>query len=186
MTVRRRRRSRKWISWLVFLVLLISAGVVCYLVWDNYFNDGKTEGQENQEQVDDEQSKEDDNKRIDNNTAEGDDKVDDKKVIQYEGDDPNLSEELSGSVTYAGVLDDRIIVRVNIDQYLSEGDCELSLLSDGDVVYNESVNITNSASTATCEGFDVPVSSVGTGNYEIVIKMSSGEKSGVIKGEVGV
>ena len=40
--VKRRKRSKKWISWLIILVLLIGAGVVCYMVWNSYFRD-KTE-----------------------------------------------------------------------------------------------------------------------------------------------
>lgn len=183
--VRRYRRSRKWISWLVILLLLIIAGIVCYLVWDNYFNDSKNDRQGKQEQVIDEERKEESEESNKNSTEKNDDE-DDKKVVQYEGNDPNLSEELSGSVTYAGVLDGKITIRVNIDQYLSGGSCVLNLTRNGNVVYDESANVINSASTATCEGFDIPISNIGTGNYEIEIRISSGDKSGSIKGEVEI
>ncbi len=185
MISKKRRRSKKWISWLIILILLIAASIVCYLVWDNYFNNKPNE-QEEQEQTISEEKKKEKEEVIDNITEENNDEVDDKKVIQYEGDDPNLSEELSGSVTYAGVLNDKIAIRVNIDQYLSDGICVLNLMSNGDTVYDESANIVNSASTATCEGFDVPVSNVGTGAYGIEIRITSGEKSGIIKGEVEI
>ena len=36
---KRRRRNKKWTSRLIFLVLLIIAGIIVYLVWDGYFND---------------------------------------------------------------------------------------------------------------------------------------------------
>ena len=39
----RRRRSKKWISWLLILILAIAAAVMIYLVWDNYFRDKKDE-----------------------------------------------------------------------------------------------------------------------------------------------
>ena len=54
----RRKRSKKWISWLIILALLIGAGVVCYLVWDSYFRD-KTEPEtsETTEDVDIEKGK---------------------------------------------------------------------------------------------------------------------------------
>ena len=39
MAHRRRRRSKRWLGKVLFLVLIIVAGVVCYLVWDNYFRD---------------------------------------------------------------------------------------------------------------------------------------------------
>ncbi|MBR3256176.1 hypothetical protein IKG10_00685 [Candidatus Saccharibacteria bacterium] len=182
MMTKRRRRSRKWTSWLIVLVFLITAGVVCYLVWVN----NKPNEREKQEQVTTEEKKEKDEKLSNNVVEENNNEVDNKKVIQYEGDDPNLSEELSGSVTYAGVLNDKITIRVNIDQYLSDGNCVLNLISNGDTVYNESVDIVNSASTATCEGFDVPVLNVGTGAYGVEIRILSGEKSGIIKGEVEI
>ena len=83
-------------------------------------------------------------------------------------------------------MNDKITIRVNIDQYLSEGNCTLSLISDETVVYNENVKIINSASTATCEGFDIPVSNMDEGNYNIVIKLSSGDKIGSIKGEIRI
>lgn len=186
MIAKKRRRSRKWLSWLIILILLIVAFMVCFLVWDNYFNDNKTNEQEVQEQIINKEKEDENEKSIDKITEENKDDVDDKKVIQYEGDDPNLSEELSGSVTYAGVLNDKIAIRVNIDQYLSDGICVLNLISNGDTVYDESANIVNSASTATCEGFDVPVSNVGTGAYGIEVRITSGEKSGIIKGEVEI
>ena len=185
MMTKRHRRSRKWTSWLILPVFLIAAGVVCYLVWDNYFNNKPNE-QEEQEQVIAEEKKEKDERLSNNVVEENNSEVDNKKVIQYEGEDPNLSEELSGSVTYAGVLNNRITIRVNIDQYLSDGSCALNLISNGNTVYSESAKVVNSASTATCEGFDVPVSNVGTGAYGIEIEISSGEKSGIIKGEVEI
>lgn len=182
---RKQRRISKWISWLFILLLLIIAGVVCYLVWNNYLNNNKTNEQEKQEQFVDEREEENE-KLINNAVEENNEEIDDKKVIPYEGNDPNLSEELSGSVTYAGVLNNKITIRVNIDQYLSDGNCVLNLTKDGIAAYSESVNIINSASTATCEGFDIPVSNVKVGKYEIEIKISSGDKTGIIRGEIEI
>lgn len=109
-----------------------------------------------------------------------------KNVVQYEGDNPNKAEDLSGVVTYAGVNNDKLVIRVNIDQYLSNGSCELNLMRNGDIVYSNKANIVSSASTATCEGFDVPVNAVGSGNTEISIKLNADERSGLIRGEVNI
>ena len=41
-----------------------------------------------------------------------------------------------------------------------------------------------SVTTSTCEGFDVPVTQLPNGKVSIVVKLSAGEKSGEIMGEV--
>ena len=78
------------------------------------------------------------------------------------------------------------MIRVNIDQFLSEGTCTLNLEKEGEIVYGEMVDIIDSAATATCEGFNVPAASLGTGNYRIIIKLRAGEYGGVINGEVSI
>lgn len=183
--VRRRRKSRKWISWLVFLMLLIMAGVVCYFVWDNYFKEKDGTKQEGDSSVVTEEN-EDVEQKVEkrDDVGEGEVMEEEKKVVQYDGTDPNKNNDLTGVITYAGASGNNLMIRVNIDQYLSDGSCSLSLLSNGGVVYGDTAKIVASASTATCEGFDIPVSEVGSGNYEIVINLSSYDKTGAIKGEV--
>ena len=178
----KRRRNHKWVFKVVFLTLLIIAGIICYLVWDNYFRDKKIDyNKESQEQVINDKETTGEKQEEQQESGQEDDG---KKTKQYEGDDPNLKEELSGSVTYAGKLDNRITIRVNIDQYLGDGECKLNLMNGDAVVYSETAKIVNAASTATCEGFDIPTSSVGAGNYTILIDLSSGGKKGTIKGEI--
>ena len=184
--VRRRRKSKKWISWLVFLMLLIVAGVVCYFVWDNYFREKEeVVEQENVTTQEEAEGKLEERVKKQNDDDNGA-IVEEKKVVQYDGADPNKNDDLTGVITYAGASGDNLMIRINIDQYLSDGNCNLSLLNDGGVVYGDTAKIVASASTATCEGFDIPVSEVGSGNYEIVINLSSNDKIGVIKGEVNI
>lgn len=182
MTARRRKRSKKWISWLIILVLLIVAGVMVYLVWDNYFNDDKNKPEEPQAEVVDKTTEEE----VKQEGAEQV-KVEKEEVVQYEGENPNNATDLTGVVTYAGLVGDKLTIRVNINQYLSGGSCALRLLYEDDInVYSETVNIVNSASTSTCEGFDVPSAGRASGKYLIVIDLTSDGKSGVISGEVNL
>lgn len=184
--VRRRRKSKKWITWLVFLVLIIVAGVVCYFVWEKYFKEEDELKQENNTSVVVEESKNEKQEPKNRDNVSEEVMEEEKKVVQYDGADPNKSNDLTGVITYAGVSGANLVVRVNIDQYLSDGSCNLSLLSNGNAVYGDTTKIVASASTATCEGFDVPVSEIGPGSYGIVINLSSGDKIGVIKGEVDI
>lgn len=186
---KRRRRSKKWIWWTLFLILLVIAGVVCYLVWDNYFNDKKGDSDIGFVEVTEPEELNENNIEIIENVvddSEDGERNDEKKVAQYEGEDPNKAEGLSGAVTYAGVFSEKLMIRVNIDQYLQSGNCQLILKKDGVDIYGDVANITGSASTATCEGFDVPVSGLSAGNYSIEIILKSDEKSGVIRGEVDI
>ena len=150
----------------VFLLILLVAGVVVYLVWDNYFNDNKKYDSSEPEIV--EQAEQIDNKERE---EKRDEEEDEKKVKQYEGEDPNEANELSGAVTFAGVVSDKVMIRANIDQYLGDGSCQLDLIDGNDVVYEEIARITSTASTATCEGFDIPLSEVGGGSYKIIIRI---------------
>ncbi|MBR2753945.1 hypothetical protein IKG33_03530 [Candidatus Saccharibacteria bacterium] len=179
----KRKRNKKWISWAIILLLFVVAATMIYLVWDSYFNDKNEElGDETVEVIDDNTNKEElkDQDEVVNNEE------DDEKVKQYDGEDPNKAEELSGSITYASKIDDRITIRLNIDQYLNEGECELHLINNGADVYSDTTNITGSASTATCEGFDISANNIGSGKYEIVVNISSGAKKGIIRGEMSV
>lgn len=178
----KRRNNNKWVFRLGFLMLLMIAGVICYLVWDNYFNDKKINDEKSQEQV--VEGGETIEEKQEEEQQENIQEEDEKKTKQYEGEDPNKRNELSGSVTYAEKMDNRVVIRVNIDQYLGDGECELNLVNGNTVIYNKTVKIVSAASTATCEGFDIPASNIGAGDYTILINLSSDNKKGVIKGEI--
>lgn len=181
---KRRRRNRKWISRLIILVLLIVAAVVCFLVWDNYFNDKKEQSVD----VDTQKIEEKESEVVEVEQETDSSNIEEKKeTVQYDGDNPNNSDELTGVITYAAASGDDLLIRVNIDQYLSEGSCELRLVLENDVnVYSDKVDIVSSAMTSTCEGFNIPLSVIGGGNYKIYINMMSGNMTGVINGEVSV
>lgn len=172
----RRKRNTKWISWIIILILMVAAGVVCYLVWGNYFNDKKDEP------VKEETSQEEEKGEVVEEKAE-EEVVEKEEVVQYEGEDPNTAESLTGVITYMSLVSTDFVIRVNIDQYLGGGTCVLTLSRDGGVVYTGEVNIIDAASTSTCEGFNVPAELVGSGNINISIQLNSGGKTGVISGE---
>ena len=89
-------------------------------------------------------------------------------------------------MTYAGVVEDKLMIRINIDQYLEVGECALSLTRNGENIYSSSTGIISNVTTATCEGFDVPAAGLGQGNIEIEINITSNGKSGLIRSEVSI
>ena len=156
-----------------------------YLVWDNYFNDKKNDagGSEGQEAAQVDGGGNDKELEKDEEATE---KIEKERVPQYDGDDPNVSEALTGAITYAGVNGGKLIVRVNIDQYLEEGTCGLVLSRGGAELYSESASVVGGPSTSTCEGFDVPVDELGNGEVRIIVNLESGSKKGEIMGGVTI
>ena len=121
---KKQKKNKKWLYWLLMFVLFVMAAVIVYLVWNTYFKD-KSEEQNsgaNVEAVEIEEQEEP--------QKQGEVVIPNKpKVVQYDGENPNSAEELSGVITYAGFNDNGLMVRVNIDQYLGDGECKLDLLS---------------------------------------------------------
>lgn len=109
-----------------------------------------------------------------------------QETPQYDGQNPNTNDQITGVITYAGASGNNLVIRVNIDQYLNGGVCNLALSQNGKAVYGISAPITDSASTATCEGFNIPLAEVPSGKYQIVINLTSERKSGTIEGTVSL
>lgn len=181
---RRKRGFKKWLPVVLFLVLFVVVCVVLYFVWDGYFREDKKD-ESSAEIIIDDKDKED--KKDEKESESKEETIKKEEVVLYEGEDPNTAKELTGVITYAGVNNGSLMVRVNIDQYLDSGSCNLDLMKGENVsVYSDTANIVSSASTATCEGFNVPLSGIGSGNYQIIIRLSSGGKTGMIVGEANI
>ena len=186
----KRNKSRKWLYWMVMILLFVGAAAVCYFVWDAYFrvkDDVGDNGSNKNEMVAEVKDKADEKEK---NEDESDDEpvavAEKEKIVQYEGDDPNEAEELTGAVTYAGVSGDALMIRTNIDQYLSDGKCELTLMRSGATIYSSIANIISSVATSTCDGFDVPVAELGGGGVDIIINISADERVGTLRGKADI
>lgn len=179
----KRRRSKRWIWGLVFCVLIVGAIVVAVMIKNSFdtSNERKeaaTEKSSGQNQTEDEQDgvEPSDEQNV----------VKKEEVPQYAGDNPNNSEVLTGVISYANVINDELVIRVNIDQFLSEGSCGLSITRNGAKLYTQSVQIIGSVSTSTCDGFKVPIGETLRGNLQIDIELESSNKRGNITGKVKV
>ena len=78
----------------------------------------------------------------------------------------------------------KLMIRVNIDQYVSSGTCTLGLRREGMNIYSAEALITDGASTSTCEGFDISTDELGNGTTNIIIYMEGDGKTGEIQGRV--
>ena len=178
----KRKRNFRWVRWLIFLVLIVVAVVVVILVKNN-FDKGVDNNTQQNENVDKPEENKPEGKSDSKN--EGEPKQE-EKAPQYEGDNPNKSETLTGLITYADVVNDELVIRVNIDQFLQSGNCNLTISRNGETYYNQSVGIQESVTTSTCDGYKIPVSGLPKGDFSVEINLDSDGKSGKITGRVRI
>lgn len=178
----KRRNYKKWVVWGMVFVIIISVGVgVAFAL-----NSGHQEAENVEETVSSEFTEEGEKGDEESEEEYSERMAEQKKIKQYEGEDPNKVEELSGAVTYAAVNNGTLMIGMNIDQYLSEGNCILNLIRNNNIIYSADSKIIAEVSTSTCDGFNVPIDGLGSGFTEIIIKLDSGGKAGIIHGEVSI
>ena len=182
------RRRKNWLKYIIIVIFLAGLVALGFAIWKSF---------QAEEPKSEPGSGEPTAVVTPKSEPEGDDKKDDKKdetktaeqkkkVEQFDGEDPNEGEGLTGVITYAGASGGNLVIRVNIDQYLTSGMCKLKLTGNGGAVYEETVEVIDSAATATCKGFNVATSKLPSGKVNISILVTSGEKTGTIEGEVSL
>ena len=107
-----------------------------------------------------------------------------KTPKQYEGENANNYTDLTGAITYAEVSGTDLIIRTTIDQELpTSATCTLTATS-GDNSITEQSGVINNPSSSSCEGFTIPTSRLSSGTWQLEIKVTGNNKSGIITGEV--
>lgn len=167
---------RAW--FLVLVIIVIIAAIVCAIIFlvkpvQQSTSDTVKDGNAAQNDISKSQASIDDGQHINEDEPYSDP---DQVTVQYEGENPNRSNELSGSITYAS----RDGIGTMINQYLSEGSCELKLTGSSGQIYTATSNIFAAASTSACGDFNIDVV---PGVYQIEITLISGDKQGTITGE---
>lgn len=104
---------------------------------------------------------------------------------QYEGSNINSSANLTGVISDKSVTGDMLILRTTINQFLSSGSCELTL-ANGTKTISRSSGIIQNPSSSSCEGFDIPVTELGSGTWNVEIKVTSGDRTGLLKDSVNI
>jgi len=76
-------------------------------------------------------------------------------------------------------------IRTLISSTVANGTCTLTL-TKGDTVVTLNAGIQSGPSDSTCQGFDVPLSQLSTGQWSIKINVNSGSASGKATSEVSI
>lgn len=99
----------------------------------------------------------------------------------------NEQSDLAGIINYKAVSRGSLSIRVTIDERLESGTCTLTLThaTSGKKVTKSAAVVTN-PSSSTCEGFDVPVSELGSGKWNITVAVKSNNLTGKIEDTVTI
>ena len=190
----KKARKNKVIVWsLFFLVLIILAGVIVYQILKDNQSRSKTPSlAESTQNIENkiENHNIPEAKTINNEDGTPEDAAagrTPKTPEKYEGQDVNQLEKLTGTITYSAKAADNYRIRVNIDQFLKlPGTCKLIVISAGKVVYTDSVSVISNPSSGSCKGFDIPLTKLSPGEYDIKIEINANQKTGIIEGKVAI
>lgn len=109
---------------------------------------------------------------------------DQKIIVQYEGENPNELDHLTGLITYTEVKDGTLTAMVSIDQYLTGGTCTANLKSNDQIVASAEQAIEADASTSHCGPITINLAGVSGGKYQLEVVISSGGKTGTAASNV--
>lgn len=190
--IRKQRRKKAPIFIIFFFILAIIATIIVLKIFKIIDQKGKpssnSESTEIVHQKTDQPSTNNENQPIhteDGTREDAEAGRTPKTPEQYEGQDVNQLNKLTGTITYSEKSGDKYRIRVNINQFLKlPGTCKLTITSASTVVYTQTVSIISNPSSGSCEGFDIPLSGIPSGDLNIKIEVNANQKTGLIEGRI--
>ncbi len=178
-----RKRSRKGVVVVILISVLVlgAAGTVLALNIANQKSSDQSASGQNQspDQTDMTSGKS-------TTTAEAlgsNNEAENKTPAQYDGENPNNYDSLTGIITFSGVAENKFVISAAIDQYTT-GSCKFEATGPNGVVISAENPIMAGPTSSFCSySGDIP--SVA-GKYNIVITLTSDNKTGTITGEVEI
>ena len=179
-TIPMRRRTKKGAIALIFVgILIIVVGgtvLALNLVNSNKKPDNQNNSSENTEVTN--------NNTITETTAtNSSDTGDGKTPAKYAGEDPNTYNELTGTITFAGISENKFVVSAAIDQYIT-GNCRFEINGPDGSTISADIDIMAGPSSSFCS-YSGPKPEAH-GKYNINIVLTNNNKTGTITGEVEI
>lgn len=176
-------RSHSWVLALVIIIIIIAiVAVIVYLVKPHSDSPESSDSTTSQQPDTPSDSKTPD----DDSTSPETPDSPENKVQQYEGEDPNDLDELTGVVISKYIENGVLTVMATINQYLHQtGTCTITLTGQNSHdSYIASSDAHADITTSYCENFEIPVSTLTSDTYDIEIKLTGDGKIGTIRDEV--
>jgi cytoskeletal protein RodZ len=187
-TNRKRKKNRVWQT-IIVLALVAFGG---FLIWNYFIRPEKPTTPDNQavsnSDKDTTTKLDEATKPIsdDNTQDEQNPKDDGKTPIQYDGDKPSAAQNFTGFITNKNVNQstNQLTIRLTIDQLVQPaGTCTLKLTSTtSSAIVTKTVPTIDNPSSSSCQGFDIPLSELSSGKWQINVQIKNNNKSGEIDG----
>ena len=172
MRIQKNRSTQKILIVAVVFCILLTGGLLAY----KKFYTGTTKDiPENQTDAHDYTRKTDLNSPSDDQKAAGDEAK--KQTTENTDITKPADGTLSIIITAANQTDTTLQLRTLIDSVISSGTCILEM-TKGQTKVTRSTDIQALASNSTCKGFDLPLSELSQGNWNVKITVDSEEKGG--------
>ena len=178
-----RQKSPRFFLFFVLFLAVCAAVVLGLLFLKPTFenkgdkSEGSSESTNNYQKSDNkkEEQKEEDPQEI---TPEAE-----KSHAQYEGEDPNNLEQITGAISFAGNSDGKFTVNVAIDQALGDdGTCSFNLVNENSQTISGTFP-TEPGPTASFCSFSMPIADDMSGNWRITVTIEAEGKAGIITRE---
>ncbi len=127
--------------------------------------------------------------RKDNPDTEAQNNTDnpDKTPKKYEGDDESDETKINADISTNEISNGKYILRVTIYELLGEGTCKLHMeTQNGDSVDRSAKIEAIGPDSSSCDGFDIATSGISSGTYNFSVTMTSGSKTGTVKGVIKI
>jgi len=177
MKINTQTKKKKVIVILVVIAIIIITGLLTFAVLEKRGFFGDKQDNSKIEKTDNT----DKNRETSNYNSSDNDK--EKPVNDPQQNANNQSPDIDGFITSTNISYEILTIRTQINELLPEGTCSL-VLSNSQKSLTRNSNLINSATSSSCYGFDVPISELANGNWQIKITISSGQRIGIISGEV--
>lgn len=113
--------------------------------------------------------------------------TDSNKPPQFEGEDPNDSQELTGSISVKDISAGTLYIAATIDQYLeNSGTCTLIISNSTGEEYKFNGEAVADITTSVCSAFEVPLNDLSEGHWNLKIELSGNGKTGIITDNDGI
>lgn len=185
----RRKKSPVKVVIVLFVILgIIIAGVFAFLNKDKIISIFKGEKNDSStSQTSSSSANSNDDKKSDDTTSDSQNNEPTREseksdISQYDGEDPNKLDTITGIVNAGTDEAGALSVRVIIDQALSSGTCTITLAHSSGATNTVSAQVEPGPSSSFC----VAKTGATSGNWKITTTVSADNKTGTITGEVNL
>jgi hypothetical protein len=120
-------------------------------------------------------------------TKEETDTNPEKTPKQNEATPKKAANKIDADIAINDVSDGTYTLQISIYDLINTGSCKLHMESaNGDMIDRTAKIVTIGPDSSSCDGFEIPTSEINPGKYNFTVTMTSGNKTGSVKGEIAI